>query len=104
MQYLALQEFYKVYDQLNEGEAILDVRTPDEFSDGHIQGAFNIDHREVTQYLEKLKGYKKIYVYCRRGARAQMAVHALEEEGLENLVCIADAGMEKWLELGHPVV
>lgn len=92
------------YNALNPGELILDVRTPEEFAEGHLPGAKNINHEGVDQYAPELKNYSKVYVHCRSGKRAQMAVDALEARGLNNLVLIKDSGMMDWVELGLPTL
>ena len=52
---------------------VLDVRSPKEYDSGHIPGAANINHTELSNHLEKLRGNedKDVVVYCERGVRAQ---------------------------------
>ena len=63
---------------------VLDVRTADEFRDGHIEGAVNIDVKE-SDFLEKAKAMlpsgKTIAVYCRSGRRSANACNQLGAEG-----------------------
>jgi rhodanese-related sulfurtransferase len=63
---------------------VLDVRTADEFRDGHIEGAVNIDVKE-SDFLEKAKAMlpsgKTIAVYCRSGRRSANACNQLSAEG-----------------------
>ena len=103
MESMPLQDFFKIHSTLNEDEIILDVRTPAEFQEGHIPGSKNINHEDVTQHLDELKQYKKIYIFCRRGGRAQVATSMLAQHGLTNMICIPDAGMDVWREHGYPV-
>lgn len=100
---ITLVNFYNEHLKLGEGEIILDVRNPDEFSAGHIKGAINIPVPEVTARVNELKGYKKVYIHCKRGGRAQTAFTMLKGLGLTNLVCVHDAGMDLWMEKGFPV-
>lgn len=62
---------------------ILDVRTPGEFSDGHIPGAFHIDHREIESRIGEIEAYrdKPVVVYCYSGMRAGMVESYLIENG-----------------------
>jgi len=62
---------------------ILDVRTPGEFSDGHIPGAFHIDHREIESRVKEIEPFrhKPIIVYCYSGMRAGMVESYLIEQG-----------------------
>lgn len=63
---------------------VLDVRTTDEFRDGHIEGAVNIDVKQ-SDFLEKAKAMlpsgKTIAVYCRSGRRSANACNQLSAEG-----------------------
>ncbi|UCE47061.1 MAG: rhodanese-like domain-containing protein [Phycisphaerales bacterium] len=51
---------------------IIDVRTLREFNSGHIPGAINISHQEISANLDKLKPYmnEDVVVYCELGVRA----------------------------------
>lgn len=60
---------------------ILDVRTPEEFSEGHVPDAVNIPLDKLSSAaLDKLK---KHYVYCRSGARSEAACDYLKKHGYE---------------------
>ena len=100
---LTLKEFADSHLKLGKNDVILDVRNPDEFASGHIQGALNFPLPEVTQHVEELKKYEHVYIHCKRGGRAKAAFEALNNAGLNNLVCIHDAGMDLWIESGYPV-
>ena len=66
---------------------VLDVRTRDEFSQGHIPGAINIPHDELSSRLSELPLSKsgEIVVHCQSGRRAQLAEQALLEGGYSNV-------------------
>jgi phage shock protein E len=75
--------------------AIIDVRTPEEFSSGHIEGAINIPVDQIGQGVQSIKGLKKespILVYCRSGRRSSMARVTLEQQGYKNI--LDGGGME----------
>lgn len=101
---LSLKELHQKHLNLGENEIILDVRNPDEFQEAHIQGAVNFPLPELAQYIEELKKYGQVYIHCKRGGRAKSAFEMLEAAGLTNLVCVSDAGMDAWIELGFPCV
>ncbi len=88
---------------LKEGEVVVDCRTAEEFNEGHVPGALNIDHEDLVDRAQELKNFKKVYVYCRSGGRATWAVDELERQGLTHLVCIVGSGMPNWISAGHPV-
>lgn len=100
--HLTLKEFHERHLKLEKTDIILDVRNPDEFKEGHIKGALNIPLGEVIHHLEKLKTYHNVYIHCKRGGRAQNAFQVLAGAGLNNLICISDAGMDMWISEGYP--
>lgn len=101
---MGLVDFYNLHQKLAPNEVILDVRGPDEFAAGHIAQALNIPVTEVALKAQELKKYNKVYIHCKRGGRAKAAYETLIAQGLTNLVCIHDAGMDMWIESGYPVV
>ena len=75
-------------DQLvKDGAYFLDVRTPIEFSTGHIEGATNIEVDELRNRLDEIKVSKDtaIYVNCQVGLRAYVAIRILKGHGYTNL-------------------
>lgn len=89
--------------KLTESEVILDVRSKEEFNEGHVPGALNIPHDEVQNHLEELKKYSTIFVHCQKGGRAKLASETLDNLGLKNIACIDDSGMQHWIESSFPV-
>jgi rhodanese-related sulfurtransferase len=71
----------------NAGFAVLDVRTPDEFSEGHIAGAINVDYNsdQFRAGLAKLDKSKTYVVYCRTGRRSADAARIMKEMGFTDL-------------------
>ncbi len=76
---------------------VLDVRSPKEYDSGHIPGATNINHTELSNHLEKLQGYedKDVVVYCERGVRAQKAQKILRTAGFSHVYHLK-GDMAKW--------
>lgn len=83
---------------------LLDVRTPEEYKEGHISGAHNLD---VTNedFIEKAKAElpkdKSIALYCKSGKRAAVAQEKLDALGYKTL--FLDGGIMAWEEDGLPV-
>lgn len=103
MQIISIDELHGLFDQLGEKDLILDVRSPEEFSEGHIKGGRNQPHEEVGSISGELKDCDKVYVHCKMGGRAKIAAQTLIDAGLTNIVCVGDGGMQRWTELGWPV-
>lgn len=61
---------------------ILDVRSPDEFSQGHVDGAINFDVQLLMRgALPNIPKNEEIVAYCRSGSRSEIAVQILKQHG-----------------------
>lgn len=83
---------------------LLDVRTPQEYAEGHIDGALNINIQsdDFRRLVEKeLSKDSTILVYCRSGRRSMEAAEILTE--LEYKVVNLKGGIIGWKEDGLPV-
>ena len=80
------EEAKKIMDT-EEGYIILDVRTQEEYDQGHIPGAIVISHEEIPEKAEDVLTDKDqlILVYCRSGRRSKIAAEALAELGYTNI-------------------
>lgn len=103
MKTISMLDFQPLTQNLKPQELILDVRGPDEFGEGHVPGAKNIPHTEVSRHLAELKKYNTVYLYCRSGGRSTAASLELARAGLTHLVCINSGGMPDWIAAGFPV-
>jgi rhodanese-related sulfurtransferase len=76
---------------------VLDVRTPAEFSSGHLPGAVNLDAlaKGFESRLSGLDPGKGYLVYCRTGNRSQKAVAAMERMGFRSIYHMQD-GILGW--------
>ena len=63
--------------------SVLDVRSPDEFSRGHISGAINIPLGDLRENLKSLDPGKKVLVYCWVGYRGYLAYRILKQNGFD---------------------
>ncbi len=100
MEHISIDTLHDLVPEMGEDELILDVRTDEEWEEGHIKGARLQPHDEVVAIADELKKYKKVYVHCKMGGRAQRASEALVDAGLDNIVCVSQGGMHRWMEMG----
>ncbi len=91
------------YSHLPKDELIVDLRTREEYAEGHVPGAKNIPHDEIENHLSDLKKYKAVYMHCLGGGRAGRTFDLLTSKGLTNVVCVADSGMKDWIAAGYPI-
>jgi len=82
---------------------ILDVRTRDEFDGGHVPGALNIPHDELSARLSELdsESDRAVVVYCKSGRRAGMASSVLLGAGYTNVLHL-EGDMNAWQATGLP--
>ena len=66
-----------------EDTIILDVRTEEEYKNGHIENAVHIPLDELRENINKLPTDKKIYVYCHTGLRSYIATRILKGNNLD---------------------
>lgn len=84
--------------------AVLDVRTPEEFADGHITGATNINFmaKDFAMQLTRLDTNKVYLVHCASGGRSKRCLPQLKQLGLKQIYHL-DGGFSAWEEAGKPV-
>ncbi len=96
--------------QKQGGTLILDVREPNEFSEGHLVGAINIP-RGFLEVKADLEHYKrderladrtqKIVCYCGGGHRSALAAKTLQEMGFESVLSMKE-GWTGWIGRNLP--
>jgi rhodanese-related sulfurtransferase len=76
---------------------LIDVRTPEEFTEGHLPNAINIDVNgsDFITKTSKLDKDKPVMVYCKMGGRSAKAAANLKEQGFKD-VSDLDGGITSW--------
>lgn len=88
----------------NDSVQFVDVRTPEEYADGHIPGAENINvfDRDFTDKAQtSLDKTKPVAVYCRSGKRSAEAARKLSEKGFN--VINLKGGIIAWKDKRQPI-
>ncbi|HQR26001.1 MAG TPA: rhodanese-like domain-containing protein [Nocardioides sp.] len=88
-----------------EGTIILDVRTPEEFAEGHLEGAVSMDVEspDFAAKASALDPTASYAVYCRSGNRSAVAVQALTGAGFASVYHL-EGGIQAWEDAGGAVV
>ena len=81
----------------NSTFTILDVRTVDEFNNGHIKGAKNIDYLHNKKKLLNLKKNHTYLVYCASGRRSLLASEYMNQFGFTSVFNMS-GGIQEWQE------
>jgi rhodanese-related sulfurtransferase len=99
------EAFTLIQDNENNPEfVILDVRTPEEFADGYIENAINLDYYSETfrDELNKLDKNKKYLIYCRSGNRSGKALAIMAELNFREVYNML-GGIVEWEAEGLPM-
>lgn len=88
----------------NASYVLLDVRTPEEYLQGHLKGANNINfHNETFEdMLEDMDKKKKYLVYCRSGNRSRKTMFLMRDLGFEEVYNLEE-GIISWDEQGYEI-
>ncbi|MEO8210183.1 MAG: rhodanese-like domain-containing protein [bacterium] len=101
---LNAEEFYVMKDQPNI--EILDLRTPEEYNYGHIEGVTNINFYDTLKFIseiEKLDKNKRFLIYCRTDRRSGRTLEIMREKGFANIYLLK-GGILAWKLDGRPVI
>ena len=82
----------------DEKAVVLDVRTEDEFNEGYIANAINIDIHSGQEFIDAIENLDKnenYYVYCRSGMRSAKACEIMNQLGFENAYNL-EGGITEW--------
>lgn len=84
---------------------ILDIRTPTEFKDGHLENAQNIDFygQNFSSQINNLPKHRPIVLYCRSGSRSSSAFTMMQGMGFA-VVYNLTGGINGWTSAGFPTV
>lgn len=96
---------FKASLESKENAQLLDVRTPEEYKDGFIPNAINIDYKNAnfTDKIKDLDKSKPVYVYCLAGARSASAAEILAKNGFKEIYDLK-GGYLKWTSSGNSVI
>jgi len=94
----------EVFEIITSGEdyIILDVRTLEEFNQGHLEGALHIPVDELEGRLDELSEEKPIIVHCKSGGRSKTASNLLIENGFTQVYDMS-GGILEWEQEGYPM-
>jgi len=101
------RDFYRLVEEAKENKnlIIIDVRTPQEFAQGHIEGAININlyDSNFEQQISQLDKNKTYLLYCRSGHRSGIAKQIFARAGFEKVYDL-QGGIISWNQNSLPLV
>lgn len=101
---ISVDEAAAIVDNPPADLVVLDVRTPEEFAEGHLEGAVLVDFyaADFADQLAALDADVPYLVYCRSGNRSGQALGVMEQLGFTSVVDV-DGGIVAWTGAGLPV-
>lgn len=102
IQVLSIEKFEKMMSK--KKNRLVDVRTPEEVSEGQIAGALNINFlgENFASEIQNLNKNKTYLLYCRSGARTRKAADQMQKAGFKK-VYMLEGGITAWKEAGNPI-
>lgn len=84
---------------------LVDVRTPEEYDEGHLKDAVDIDYNsdDFSKRIARLDKTRPVFVYCLSGGRSAMAAEQMHNMGFREVYNMK-GGMMKWNKAAMPVV
>ena len=92
----------QAYAKFEQGATFLDVRTPEEWAQGHIAGSTLIPLDELQDRLSELPRDRDMVVVCRSGVRSKEGVSILQKAGFTRVSCLS-GGLLAWKAAGYPL-
>jgi phage shock protein E len=94
-------DYQSRYAKPKREHLLLDVRSPEEFREGRIPGAVNIELDSLIGRLAEIPQDKPVILYCRSGRRSEMAAQILAQSGYRDIANLG--GIIDWQRQGLPV-
>lgn len=84
---------------------MVDVRTPEEYASGHLEGAISMDWNsgQFEREMAALDKERPVLLYCGSGRRSEMAMSAMQQAGFKDVRHMA-GGIQAWGRAGKAVV
>jgi phage shock protein E len=95
------KEYQSAFVEASTPHLLVDVRTPQEFNSGYIEGAVNIPLQELAQRADEIPTDQPVVLYCRSGNRSSNAARMLSNAGYEQVYDLG--GVIDWQRQGLPL-
>jgi len=89
--------------QFSSNVLVVDVRTTEEYAQGHLKGAINIPLSDLPLRIGALEHNRPILVYCQTGIRGAQASTILVKAGFTKVFNL-EGGITAWIDAGYPTI
>lgn len=83
------KELSSLAQVIKAGAFLVDVRTPEEFQEGNVEGSVNIPLSTIPLRIDEFEGKDSIVVFCQSGGRSYQAQMFLQQKGID---CVTNGG------------
>lgn len=93
------------FKEKSANQTIIDIRTPQEFNQGHIEGAVNINYYD-SNFMDQIAKYDKnqpLFIYCRSGNRTSPASRKIADFGFTQINDL-EGGILYWIKNNNETV
>lgn len=88
-------------EAVERGDAVVDVREPAEYREGHLPGAVNIPMSQLTGRLGEIDRDRPVYLVCASGNRSGAMTEVLAAAGFDAVNVVG--GTSAWVRSGRPI-
>lgn len=98
-----VDELYQMIKEgIPENTTLIDVRSKQEYDEGHISGSILIPVDELENRSDELSKDQTVIVYCKVGMRSNSAAQILKDKGFKDIYDV-EGGITAWIEKGYPI-
>lgn len=87
----------------DQDSIVIDIRTPEEYGQGHIPGSINIPREQIRQRLGEFSNYAHVYIHCQSGKRVCSEFESDLNSLPKNVQLLTDSGFMHWAEESKPI-
>ena len=101
-EHLTIEEYAEQFAADSTAHTLVDVRTANEFTGGHLPGAINVPLSEISRRTDDIPADKPVVVVCATGNRSKSAAGKLTNAGFDTVYNLK-GGTIAWMRHGHPL-
>ncbi|WP_372870562.1 thiosulfate sulfurtransferase GlpE [Shewanella sp.] len=98
--HLSVNELIHLRAELGDSVQIADIRDPQSFANGHIDGSVNLSNDNLARFIAEADMDKPLVVVCYHGISSQSAAGYLVEQGFDAVYSL-DGGYSAWDQANH---
>ena len=98
-----VDELKKIMDEYDNKTIVIDVRTPEEYIEEHVDGMVNFPLNSFMEHVNEICRHERVYIFCRSGSRSADAASQLVAAGITQAKNVR-GGIIAWKANNYPTV